>query len=83
MLSWISILCLLKQENTEKNTIQHDMIFRMNDGLAVIFSDAAFRKIDGKAGFGFAIWFNGSFVVAGSLDRLKVSSSKEAEERPF
>ena len=47
----------------------------------MIFTDAAFSKLDGKAGYDYAIWINGSFVVAGSLDGSKVSSSKESETR--
>ncbi|KAJ8633095.1 hypothetical protein MRB53_026431 [Persea americana] len=42
----------------------------------MIFSDVAFSKLDDKAGYGFAIWLNGSFVAVGSLDGSKVSSSK-------
>lgn len=47
----------------------------------MFFSDTTFSKLDGKAGFGFAIWFNGYFVAAGSLHGRKVSSSKDTEAR--
>lgn len=41
------------------------------------FIDATFSNLHGKAGYDFAIWINSSFVAAGSLNGLKVPSSKE------
>ena len=46
----------VKVGRSEKNTQQYDITFRMNHELAVIFSNYAFCKIEGKAGFGSAIW---------------------------
>lgn len=43
------------------------LTLRLDEGLTVVFSNTAFSKLDGKAGFGFSIWFNGYFVAAGSL----------------
>lgn len=48
-------------------------------GTALILTDASYRVVDGKAGFGFTIWFDGYLIYAGSLVRPKVSSPKEAE----
>ena len=46
-----------------------------------MFWDASFRAVDGKAGFGFVIWFDGFWIHARSTNRSKLSSSKEAEVR--
>ena len=51
----------------------------MPTNTALVFSNAAFRAIDGKTGFGFAIWLYGSWVCIRSVDGSKVFSPKEAE----
>ncbi|XXG73240.1 hypothetical protein AAC387_Pa07g2192 [Persea americana] len=50
-------------------------------GMAQAFSDASFRVVDGKTGFGFAIWVDGVCVHAKSCEDPKVSSPKEAEAK--
>lgn len=41
----------------EKDTQQYDLPFRLSEGFTIIFPNAAFRKIDGKVGFGsFICW---------------------------
>ena len=47
--------------------------------MALVFSDASFRDVDGETSFGFAIWVDGVWVHAGSREGPKVSSPKEAE----
>lgn len=41
---------------------------RLDEVLVVVFSNASSSELNGKVGFGFVIWFNGSFVAACSLD---------------
>lgn len=60
-----------------ENGIQHQGLpLKISERLVVAFS-----KLDGNNRFGSAIWFNGSFVVAVSLDGSTASSSIEAEAR--
>ena len=65
----------------EKGSQDSGLPIRVAEGLAMIFSDVAFSKLDGKRGYDFSILLNGFFVAAGSLDGLKVSSPKESNAR--
>lgn len=58
-----------------------DFSLRTPRGTTHVLSNASFIAMDGKGRFDFAIWFNGSWVHACSLDGYKVSSPKEAEVR--
>ena len=52
-------------------------------GTILVLTDASFRAVDGKTGFGFTVWFDGFLIYAASLVGPKVSSPKEAEQGPF
>ena len=47
----------------------------------MIVSDAAFKVKEGFSFFGFVMILNGVMANAGAIQRPKVASSKEAEER--
>lgn len=49
-------------------------------GTTLVFSNASFKVEDGKSSFDFAIWFNGFWVHAISLDEPKVFLSKWSKD---
>lgn len=53
------------------------MIFSQD--IVHIFLDAAFRATDDNFVYGFAHWFNCSFIGVGSKDDPKATSSEEAK----
>ena len=50
-------------------------------GSSPYLLDAAFRSLDGKAGFDNSLWFNGSLLDARFSDGPNLYSSNKAETR--
>lgn len=70
-----------KNESQGHSRHHQDFSPRNSRGTAQVFSNATFRAMDGKASFGFAIWFDGCWVHARSINGAKVTSLKEDETR--
>ncbi|XXG86447.1 hypothetical protein AAC387_Pa11g1342 [Persea americana] len=70
-----------KEDHQESSNLHQDLSFWYTTGKAQVFTDASFRAANRKAGFGYAIWFDGSWVHAGFVDGFKINTPKEAEAR--